>query len=367
MKTKLTTARSFRTTSFIKSKLTMSMLCLGLTSCIQIPALGQESLTGALRMNGKQVEAAFEAQRNVLQNSCAVIYKDRKPIGYGIVMSPTGHILVKHSELFELDENKKNALKADLTIIVDTDRFKGMELIASDTTWDLAIIKIDAENLTPIEWAEQTEIDQGTWVITNGSSSMKRRRVNIGIISANAREIKGAPPVMLGLGLKDNKEEKGIEITRVADNSGAKEAGVLKADIIKNFDGEDVTTREEIIDIIREKQPGEFVDVKLLRKGKMETLNMGLRPRTEIAGDGKTPLSRNDSMSGDFSARRDSFPMALQHDIDQNSRQTGGPLLNLEGKAVGINIARANRAESFAIPAKEALNVYAEMLKSVTN
>jgi len=69
-------------------------------------------------------------------------------------------------------------------------------------------------------------------------------------------------------------------------------------------------------------------------------------------------------MSGDFSARRDSFPMALQHDIDQNSRQTGGPLLNLEGKAVAINIARANRAESFAIPAKEALEVYSQMFTS---
>jgi S1-C subfamily serine protease len=70
-------------------------------------------------------------------------------------------------------------------------------------------------------------------------------------------------------------------------------------------------------------------------------------------------------MSGDFSERRSSFPMALQHDIDQSSRQMGGPLLNLAGKAVGINIARANRAESFAIPAKEAQQVYKEMLSTV--
>jgi len=125
------------------------------------------------------------------------------------------------------------------------------------------------------------------WIVTNGSSSKKGRRVNIGIISANAREIKGAPPVMLGLGLKNNKDEKGIEITNVADNSGAKEAGVLKGDIIKHFDGKDVTTKEEIIDIIRKKQPGDFAEVQLLREDKMETLSMELRPRTEIAGDGR--------------------------------------------------------------------------------
>ena len=31
----------------------------------------------------------------------------------------------------------------------------------------------------------------------------------------------------------------------------------------------------------------------------------------------------------------------------------GGPVLDLQGRAVGMNIARANRAETFAIPAKE--------------
>ena len=358
--------QSFKPMSIIKSHLSMGALCIGLASCTQLPILGQESLSGDLRMNGKKVEAAFEAQRAVLQKSSAVIYRKTKPIGYGVIMSSEGHILVKHSELFELNEDKKNTLKTDLKIIVDTDRYAKMDILASDTEWDLAIIKIEATDLTPMEWAEQSEIAQGTWIVTNGSSSKKGRRVNIGIISANAREIKGAPPVMLGLGLKNNKDEKGIEITNVADNSGAKEAGVLKGDVIKKFDGKDVTTREEIIDIIREKQPGDFAEVHLLREDKMETLSLELRPRTEIAGDGKESKNRNDSMSGDFSARRDSFPMALQHDIDQNSRQTGGPLLNLEGKAVAINIARANRAESFAIPAKEALEVYAQMLESIT-
>ncbi len=342
----------------------MGMLCIGITSCSQIPALGQSSLSGDLRMNGKQVEAAFEEQRLILQQSSAAIYRNRKPIGYGVVMSTDGYILVKNSELFELNEELKDTLKNDLTIIIDEERHVGIKLIASDTEWDLAVIKIDAENLIPIQWAEHAEINQGTWVVTNGSSSMKHRRVNVGIISANAREVKGAPPVMLGLALLDDKEAKGIKITQVADNSGAKEAGVLKGDIIKAFDGQDVTTREQIIEIIREKKPGDFVDVKMLRKDKIETLSMELRPRSEIAGDETQAKTKNDAMSGKFSARRDSFPKALQHDIDQAPRQTGGPLLDLEGKAVGINIARANRAESFAIPAKEALIVYKKLIKA---
>lgn len=364
MNTKFTHSKKFTPASIIKSHLAMGMLCIGLASCSQIPAFGKTTLSSDLRMNGKQVEAAFEEQRLVLQQCSAVIYRNRKPIAHGIVMSADGYILVKNSELFELNEEKKDILKNDLTIIIDEERHQGMTLIASDTKWDLAVIKIDAKNLTPMQWAEQAEIDQGTWVIANGSSTMKRRRANIGIISANAREIKGNPPVMIGLALVNDKDTNGIKINKVADNSGAKDAGVLKGDIIKSFDGQEVTTREQIIDIIRKKQPGDFVELKLLRKENIETLSMELRPRSEIADDKSETKSKNDFLSGRFSARRDSFPIALQHDIDQAPRQTGGPLLNLEGKAIGINIARANRAESFAIPAKEAQEVYKELMKT---
>lgn len=64
-------------------------------------------------------------------------------------------------------------------------------------------------------------------------------------------------------------------------------------------------------------------------------------------------MTRNDMMSGDFSKRRSGFPRVIQHDILGNSSSAGGPLLDLDGRCIGMNIARANRAESFAIPAQE--------------
>lgn len=344
----------------------MGALCLGLVSCSQIPVFGQSSLPGDERMNGKGVEAAFEAQRMVLQQNSAAIYLGTRPIGYGVIMSTDGYILTKRSELFQFDaKTKKSTLKQGLKVIIDKERYSKVTLLASDIEWDLAILKIEAKNLTPAQWEEPIVIEQGTWVVTNGSTSKSRRRLNIGIISANAREIKGDIPVLLGVTLKEKDDESGIEIMKVAKDSGAETAGVIIGDIFKVFDGVDVTKREQILDIIREKQPGDFVEVEFLRDGKILKLKMELRPRKEVQGGGKRPKSRSDQMSGDYSERRNSFPMVLQHDIDQNSRQMGGPLLNLAGKAIGINIARANRAESFAIPAKEAQQVYKEMLNTI--
>lgn len=67
-------------------------------------------------------------------------------------------------------------------------------------------------------------------------------------------------------------------------------------------------------------------------------------------------------MSGDFSARRSGFERVLQHDVLANSDTMGGPVLNFEGKVIGMNIARANRAETFAIPVEELKSIADEML-----
>ena len=51
-----------------------------------------------------------------------------------------------------------------------------------------------------------------------------------------------------------------------------------------------------------------------------------------------------------LSDRRTGFPAVLQHDTVLEPNQCGGPLIDLSGKAIGINIARAGRTESYAIP-----------------
>jgi len=321
-----------------------------------------QSLPSERRTGGKLVEAAFEAQRLVLQESSAAIYEGRRPIGYGAVMSEDGYILTKSSELYNFDEKTKKDVPKEIMVIVGEERYTNVQLIARDVEWDLALLKVDAKGLKPVKWAESSDVDQGSWVVANGSTSKRNRRVNIGIIAAKSRKVDGALPVMMGVGLK--KTEGGVEITGVSKKSGAEEAGLKKGDIIQRFDGIEVADREAIIDIIRNKQPGDKVSVEFTRDGKALKHDMELKDRKEITGDaGGKPGSRNDGMSGDYSSRRDSFPRVLQTDILHNNRQTGGPLLLMNGEAIGIIIARANRAESFAIPLEEAQEVYKKLRK----
>jgi S1-C subfamily serine protease len=72
-------------------------------------------------------------------------------------------------------------------------------------------------------------------------------------------------------------------------------------------------------------------------------------------------MNNNDLMSGDVSKRRSGFPRVLQHDIPGNGKIVGGPLLDIDGRCLGMHIARANRAENFAIPVED-LRALAERL-----
>ena len=67
-------------------------------------------------------------------------------------------------------------------------------------------------------------------------------------------------------------------------------------------------------------------------------------------GETEDRTDRIDRMGGDASGRAEGFELALQHDSVLQPWQCGGPLLDLNGKAVGLNIARAGRVSSYALP-----------------
>ena len=53
--------------------------------------------------------------------------------------------------------------------------------------------------------------------------------------------------------------------------------------------------------------------------------------------------------------------MVLQHDTPSRYTLMGGPLLNLKGELIGMNIARVNRAENYALP----ISVVQESVKRI--
>lgn len=320
------------------------LLVLGLSQSVQ----GVQSLESELRKNGETVVAVFEEQRAVLQKSSAVIRDGRKELAYGVVISADGYLLTKASEIAKISA---------ISVTVDEAKFDNAKVVATDAAWDVALLKIEAQGLQPIQYASSSDIPQGTWVVANGATSGSRRRALPGIISAKPREIPASGGAALGVVLKTNT--KALEIEEVNEKSGAQESGLKKGDVIVMIDGKNVSKIEEMAALMKDKKAGSTVKVTYKRAGKAETVDVRLAAKGELFAQ----KSRNDQMSGDYSNRRTGFPRVIQHDVLGNKESTGGPLLNLEGLCIGMNIARADRAQSFAIPVEELKEIAARLMK----
>ncbi|HEX5790838.1 MAG TPA: PDZ domain-containing protein [Luteolibacter sp.] len=316
-----------------------------------LPLQAQITLEGSLRCSGEQLLKAFEPQREVLQASSALIREGRDEVVYGVVVSAEGHILTKASEFAPLKSP---------TVTVDRLKFEQVRLLATDPEWDVSLIKVDAQDLVPVSYADSSNLPLGSWVTANGVSSLTKRRLLMGVISARPHEIKPAGGLALGVTLKqEEKGKKRFVVGELNPKGGAAAAGIAQGDILLHVDDKPLTQIEELAKQLESKRAGQRVAVTIERQGKPQTFQVELIPKHQI----NPPPDRNDQMSGDFSERRSGFPRIVQHSILGNSTVVGGPLINLEGKCIGMNIARANRAESFAIPVEEMKEITARLME----
>ena len=329
-------------------------LSVGLFAVSTESSSAQGGLPADQRINGKRVWAAFEPYREILQRSSAVIYTDeraRVKSLYGTVVSEQGHILTKASEI----EGKSH-----LSVRIGSELYTEVDLLEVDEEWDVALLKVSVEQpLTPVELSSSDDVSQGHWVVSNGSTTRTQRRVRLGVISAEIRKISATKShVVLGVEFEKDKEAQ-WKVAGVSEDKGAQKAGIQVGDIIISADGVKLSEREDLIEVLKKKEPGDKVAIELTRDKKKLRLDVELSAREES-------MTRNDQMSGgedQLSARRSEFPRVIDHDTPLTKVSVGGPLLNLDGVCIGMNIARASRVATFAIPARELREIIQRMTK----
>ncbi len=106
--------------------------------------------------------------------------------GSGVVLTSDGYV-VTNTHVVTLD-----GATSDATIRVTTSdgRVYDAEVVGTDPTYDLAVIKLqDAEGLTPIEFADSSELNVGDETIAVGAPLGLSNTVTTGIVSALNRSI----------------------------------------------------------------------------------------------------------------------------------------------------------------------------------
>ncbi len=100
-------------------------------------------------------------------------------LGSGVIINPDGYILTNNHVINEADE---------IYVTFDNERYDA-EIIGTDPYTDLAVIKIDKEDLPAIRLGDSDKLDVGEWVLAIGNpfSDVLENTVTAGIVSAKGR------------------------------------------------------------------------------------------------------------------------------------------------------------------------------------
>jgi serine protease Do len=99
-------------------------------------------------------------------------------LGSGVIVSPDGYIITNNHVVEQADEIR--------VTLVDKRSFKA-RIIGADTKTDIAVVKIDADNLRAAQWGDSDKLLVGEFVLAIGNPYGLSHTVTMGIISAVGR------------------------------------------------------------------------------------------------------------------------------------------------------------------------------------
>ncbi|MDL2290230.1 Do family serine endopeptidase [Paludibacteraceae bacterium OttesenSCG-928-F17] len=100
--------------------------------------------------------------------------------GSGVIITPDGYIVTNNHVVSGANE---------IEVILNDKRTFTATVVGSDPNTDIALIKIDAENLPIIVFGNSDELKVGEWVLAVGNPFNLTSTVTAGIVSAKARNI----------------------------------------------------------------------------------------------------------------------------------------------------------------------------------
>jgi Do/DeqQ family serine protease len=102
-------------------------------------------------------------------------------LGSGVIVSRDGYVVTNGHVV------GTNARATEVTVALWDNREVPGTVIGVDAATDIALLKIDVSELTPVPWGDSTRLRVGEWVLAIGSPFQLSQTVTAGIVSATGR------------------------------------------------------------------------------------------------------------------------------------------------------------------------------------
>ncbi len=297
--------------------------------------------------SGEETLRAFAPISTALRHSIVKFNVDGETVVLGTVVDADGLVLTKASEL----------KKGRLTCWLATDREVGAQVLRVDEEEDVALVHVAAQGLRPVRWGAG-DVSIGQWAITPGITETPHA---VGIISALPRRIR---PQRAYMGVQFDFGTPVPRIEELMPGLGAEQAGLKPGDVILAVNSDTVTNREQIVETLREFRAGQIIKLRVQRAEAQFDAEVRLMlPNFARLGSDSEAAEPPDRLQGEVSQRAEGFEQAIVHATVLPPWLCGGPLVNLDGEAIGLNSARASRVTTYALSARLVKRIL-ERLKS---
>jgi serine protease Do len=297
----------------------------------------------ALTKDSVETLSAVNELTTPLRRTLVDVFADDEPVAMGVAVSRRGQILTKLS-----------VLQGKLTCVIGDEEYEA-RIVARHEEHDLALLELrNAPRLKPVVWAEKTP-QPGAWLVT---PDIDASPLSLGIVSNGICKVKSDPPPRGALRVEvADAEGGGVRIKRVIFGGPAALAGIRVDDCLVEFDGRPLADAEALLNCMEKTKPGQEVALKVKRSDKEMQIRLTLAAFVD----------EDEEYSGQVSRRRGGFPAVFAHDSAIIPEACGSPVLDLDGRVVGLNIARAGRTTTYAIPAEELSKIVPRLQRQAKN
>jgi serine protease Do len=295
------------------------------------------------------IQAALKPITSNISPSVVEIRSVHDLISLGTVVSAEGLIVCKHSELSE-----------DFYCVLPNGGKYWGRLIGIHPQKDLELIQIAANHLTPIVFCHFEAIEPGSLVVSVGQ---QEKAVGFGLVSMPPHDfglkqpkckdcidlgVTVSPSPMVNEDAPENETRSvsGLEVLRVYPRTAAESSCLLVGDLLAAINGIELTSRGKMNEVANSIQIGQILTLRVVRNGKPVLLSTKVKSFA-------SPTLHDRWGGGPYSDRRFGFPAIIAHDSVVLPQHCGSPLVGLDGRVIGINIARSMRVATFSIPIQE--------------
>ena len=294
--------------------------------------------------------------KSVLDSQAKEIFREwdkvAVPVGQSVVALVAGNAQValgtvvgKGKVLTKLSDLQKE--RRPVMLVDSSGRVYDAKVLFALPEHDLLMMDVPGLPAPPIDLNSYVQAKEGDVI---AAVSPTGHVSDFGVVSVAQRSLRADDQPYLGIVSDPRWDGEGVMIGGVEAGSGAHRSGLMAGDVLMKLNGKPVDGMYSIRAAMVGVRPGETVPVEVRRRNQVIEGKLLTGPRPRVMKFPQKRLDMMNSMGNRMSLKRDEFPLVIQSDMTLFPERAGCPVIDVNGKFVGLALSRAGRTETYILP-----------------